>query len=92
MEHLVSIQGTDKQLSDALMVLEKQIACKRVSVPKRKKKGIAPSSPVNVAPGLLPRAAPQNPSAPRTQPLPCQMATSTRGRARPSTASQTRAL
>ena len=38
-----------------------------------------------------PCAAPQNPSAPRIQPPPHQTATPTRGRARPSTASQTRA-
>ena len=90
-ERLVSIRGTDKQLGDALVVLGKQIARKRVSAPKKKKKSTASSGPVNVAPGPLPHAAPQNPSAPRTQPPPRQTATPTRGRARPSAASQTRA-
>jgi len=73
-------------------MLGKQIVHKHVSAPKKKKKGTAPSGPVNVASSLPPHAAPQNPSAPRTQPLPRQMATPTRGRARPSVASQTRAL
>ena len=91
-EHLVSIRGTDKQLSDALVVLGKRIACKRVSAPKKKKKGIAPSGPVNVAPGPPPSVAPQNPSAPRTWPPPRQTTTPTQGRACPSAASQTRAL
>jgi len=91
LEHLISIWGTDKQLGDALVMLEKRIVHKRVSAPKKKKKGTAPSGPVNVAPSPPPHAAPQNPSAPRTQPLPRQTATSTRGRACPSTASQTRA-
>jgi len=90
-KRLVSIWDTDKQLGDALVVLGKRIACKRVSAPKKKKKSMAPSGPVNVAPGLLPSAAPQNPSAPRTQPPPHQIATPIRGRARPSAASQTRA-
>ena len=87
-EHLVSIRGTDKQLGDALVVLGKRIACKRVSVPKKKKKGTASSGPVNVAPSPSPCLALQNPSAPIT---PRQMATPTRGQARPSAASQTRA-
>ena len=76
-EHLVSIQGTDKQLGNALVVLGKRIVCKCVSAPKKKKKGTALSGLANVAPGLPPRAAPQNPSAPRTQPLPHQTATPT---------------
>jgi len=90
-EHLVSIWGTDKQLSDALVVLGKWIARKRVSAPKKKKKGTASSGPEGAAPGPLPCVAPQNPSAPRTQPLPRQTTTPTQGRARSSTASQTRA-
>ena len=90
-ERLVSIWGTNKQLGNALVVLGKRIARKRVSAPKKKKKGMAPSGPVNVAPGPLSHAAPQNPSAPRTQPPPCQTATPTQGRARPSAALQTRA-
>jgi len=53
-EHLVSIWGTDKQLGDALVVLGKQITCKRVSAPKKKKKSTALSGPVNVALSLLP--------------------------------------
>jgi len=90
-EHLVSIRGTDKQLGDALVVLGKWIVRKRVSAPKKKKKGTAPSGPVDVAPSPLPRAAPQNPSAPRTQPSPRQTATPTRDRMRPPVVSQTRA-
>ena len=58
-ERLISIWGTDKQLGDALVVLGKRIACKRVSAPKKRKKGTASSSPP-------PHVAPQNPSAPRT--------------------------
>jgi len=77
LERLVSIRGTDKQLGDALVVLGKRIVRKHVSAPKKKKKGTAPSGPVNVAPGLPPRAAPQNPSAPKTQPLSRQTATPT---------------
>ena len=69
----------------------KQIARKRVSAPKKKKKGTTSSGLVNVAPGLPPHAAPQNPSVPRTQPPPRQMATPTWGQAHPSVASQTRA-
>jgi len=90
-ERLVSIRGTDKQLGDALMVLEKRIACKHVSAPKKKKKSTASSGLVNVAPGPSPRVALQNPSAPITQPPSCQTATPTRGRVHPSVASQTRA-
>jgi len=82
-ERLVSIRGTDKQIGDALVVLGKRIARKRVSAPKKKKRGTAPSGP-------LPPAALPEPSAPRTQPPPRQTATPTRGRARPSAASQTR--
>ena len=74
------------------MVLGKRIARKRMSAPKKKKKGMAPSGPANVAPGPPPCTALQNPSAPRTQSPPHQTATPTRGRARPSAASQTRAL
>jgi len=66
-ECLISIQNTNKQLSDALVVLGKQITRKCVSAPKKKKKGMALSGPVNIASGPLPCAAPQNPSAPRTQ-------------------------
>jgi len=57
-EHLVSIWGTDKQLSDALVVLGKRIAHKRVSAPKKKKKGTASSGLVNVTLGPLPAVAP----------------------------------
>jgi len=90
-EYLIFIWGTNKQLSDALVVLGKQIAYKHVSTPKKKKKGMAPSGLVNVAPSPLPHVAPQRPSAPRTQPLPCQTATPTRGRVYPSMALQPRA-
>jgi len=76
-ERLVSIRGTDKQLGDALVVLGKRIARKRMSAPKKKKKGTAPSGPANVAPGPPPCMALQNPSAPRTQPPPHQTATPT---------------
>ena len=65
-EYLIFIWGTNKQLSDALVVLGKQIAYKHVSTPKKKKKGMAPSGLVNVAPSPLPHVAPQRPSAPRT--------------------------
>jgi len=64
-ERLVSIRGTNKQIGDALVVLGKQIACKRVSAPKKKKRGTAPSGPVTTAPGPLPPAALPEPSAPR---------------------------
>jgi len=37
LEHIVSIWGTDKQLSDALVVLGKWIVQKRVSAPRKKK-------------------------------------------------------
>jgi len=79
LERLVSIWGTDKQLNDALVVLGKRIARKRVSAPKKKKKDMASSGLVNVAPSPLPSMAPQNPSAPRTQPPSRQMTTPTRG-------------
>jgi len=44
-EHLVSIRGTDKQLGDTLVVLGKRIVRKRVSAPKKKKKGTGPFQP-----------------------------------------------
>jgi len=90
-ERLVSIRGTNKQIGDALVVLGKRIARKRVSAPKKKKRGTAPSGPVTTAPGPLPPAALPEPSAPRTQPPPHQMTTPIRGRAHPSAALQTRA-
>ena len=40
-EHLISIWGTDKQLGNALVMLGKWIVHKRVSAPKKKKKGTA---------------------------------------------------
>jgi len=52
---------------------------------------MASSGPVNVAPSLPSRTTPQNPSALRTLPLPCQMATSTQGRVCSSVALQSRA-
>jgi len=91
-QHLVSIWGTDKQIGDALVVLGKQIVCKHVSAPKKKKRGTAPSGPVNTAPGPLPSAAFPEPSAPRIRPPPHQTTTLTQGRAYPSVASQPRAL
>ena len=90
-ERLVSIWGTNKQISNALVVLGKQIARKHVSAPKKKKHGMAPFGPVTTAPGPPPLAALPEPSAPRTQPPPHQTITPTRGRVRPSTASQPRA-
>ena len=53
-ERLVSIRGTNKQIGDALVVLGKRITCKRVSAPKKKKRGMAPSGPVTTAPDPLP--------------------------------------
>ena len=41
-ERLVSIRGTDKQLGDALVVLGKRIARKRVTVTKKKKGSLTP--------------------------------------------------
>jgi len=90
-ERLVSIRGTDKQIGDALVVLGKRIARKRMSAPKKKKRGTAPSGPVTTAPGPLPPVAFPEPSAPRTRPPPHQTTTPIRGRARPSAALQTRA-
>jgi len=46
-ERLVSVWGTDKQLGDALVMLGKRIAQKRVTVPKKKKDGLASSGPGN---------------------------------------------
>ena len=91
-ERLVSIWGTDKHIGDALVVLGKRIVRKRVSALKKKKRGTAPSGPVTTAPGPLPPAALPEPSAPRTRPPPHQTTTPIRGRARPSTALQTKAL
>ena len=91
-ERLVSIRGTDKQIGDALVVLGKRIARKRVSAPKKKKCSMAPSGPVTTAPSPLPPAALPEPSAPRTQPPPHQTTTPIRGRACPSAALQTKAL
>jgi len=62
-ERLVSVRGTDKQLGDALIVLGKQIARKRVTVPKKKKDGSASSGPGNTGPGPSHAALPK-PSAP----------------------------
>ena len=90
-EHLVSIQGTDKQLGDALVVLGKQIAQKCVTVSKKKKDGLASSGLGNAGPGPSPQAALPKPSAPPPPSSARQTTTPTRGRARPSAASQTRA-
>ena len=62
LEHIVSIWGTDKQLSDALVVLGKWIVQKRVSAPRKKKQDTVTSGLVTAAPGLLPRTAPLQPS------------------------------
>jgi len=90
-ERLVAIRGTDKQLSDALVVLGKRIAQKRVSVPKKKKDGSASSGPGNAGPGPSQQAALPKPSTPQPQPSAHQTTTPTRGRARPPAASQMRA-
>ena len=89
-ERLVSIRGTDKQLSDALVVLGKQIARKRVTVPKKKKGSSAPSAPGNAGPGPSPQAALPKPSAPPPPSSAHQTTAPMRGRARPPAASQTR--
>jgi len=88
-ERLVAIRGTDKQLSDALVVLGKRIAQKRVSVPKKKKDGSASSGPGNAGPGPSHSVALPKPSAPLPSSSARQTTTSTRGRAHPSAASQT---
>jgi len=62
-ERLVSVWDTDKQLGDALVVLGKWIARKRVTVPKKKKDGSAFSGLVNTGPGSSPCAALPKPSA-----------------------------
>ena len=58
MECIVFIWSTDKQLSDALMVLGKRIVQKHVSAPRKKKQGMATSGLVTAAPGPLSRAVP----------------------------------
>ena len=63
-EHLVSVQGTDKQLSDALVVLGKRIVWKCVTVPKKKKDSLASSGLGNTGPSPSQRAALSKPSAP----------------------------
>jgi len=89
-ERLVSVRGTDKQLGDALVVLGKRIAQKRVTVPKKKKDGLASSGLGNAGPGPSHAALPK-PSAPLPPSSARQTTTPTRGRVRPSAASQTRA-
>ena len=89
-ERLVSIWGTDKQLGDALVVLGKRIARKRVTVPKKKKGSSAPSALGNAGPGPSPRATLPKPSAPPPPSSARQTTASMRGRARPPAASQTR--
>jgi len=91
-ECLVSMWGTDKQLGDALVVLGKWIARKRVTVPKKKKEGSASSTPGNAGPSPSPQVTLPKPSAPQQPPSSArQTTTPTRSRARPSAASQTRA-
>jgi len=89
-ERLVSIRGTNKQLGDALVVLGKRIARKRVTVPKKKKGSSAPSAPGNAGPGPSPQVALPKPSAPPPPSSARQTTAPTCGRARPSAASQTR--
>ena len=90
-KHLVSVQGTNKQLGDALVVLGKWIVQKRVTVPKKKKDSLASSGPGNAGPGLSQQAALPKPSAPLPPSSARQTTTPTHGRTRPSAASQTRA-
>ena len=87
-ERLVAIQGTDKQLGDALVVLGKQIAQKHISVPKKKKDSSASSGPDNASPGPSQRTTLSKPSAPPPQSSACQTTTPTHSRAHPSVASQ----
>jgi len=59
-----------------------------VFAPRKKKQGTTTSSLVTAAPGLLPCAAPLQPSAPSFLPaLACQTATPTHGQAHPTQAS-----
>jgi len=90
-EHLVSVPGTDKQLGDALIVLGKRIARKHVTVPKKKKDGLASSGLGNAGPGPLHSVALPKPSAPLPPSSARQTTAPTYGRARPSAASQARA-
>jgi len=89
-ECLVSIWGTDKQLGDALVVLGKWIAWKRVTVPKKKKDGSASSAPGNAGLSPSPQAALPKPSAPPPLSSARQTTTPMHCRARPSAASQIR--
>ena len=90
-ERLVSVRGTNKQLGDALVVLGKRIARKRVTAPKKKKEGSAFTGSGNAGPGPSRHAALPKPSAPLPPSSAHQTTTPTRGRARPSAASQTQA-
>jgi len=85
-ERLVSIRGTDKQLGDALVVLGKQIARKRVSALRKKKRGAPASGPVTAGPSPLPTMMAPPPlsatSHSTTIPSPRQMTTPTQGRVR----------
>jgi len=90
-ECLVSVRGTDKQLSDALVVLGKRIARKRMTVPKKKKDGLASSGLGNAGPGPSYSAALPKPSAPLPPSSAYQTTTPTCGRTRPSAASQAQA-
>jgi len=78
-ERLVAIWDTDKQLSDTLVVLGKRIARKHVTVPKKKKDGLASSGLGNAGPGLSQQAALPKPSAPSPQPSARQTMTLTHG-------------
>jgi len=84
LERLVSICGTDKQLGDVLVVLGKQIARKRVSAPRKKKKSASSSGLVIAGPGPLPPAAthptPLATSQPPIPPQPRQTTTPIQGR------------
>ena len=89
-ECLVSIRGTDKQLGDALVVLGKRIARKRMTVLKKKKGGSAPFVLGNAGPSPSPQVTLPKPSAPPPPSSARQTTAPTHGRARPSAASQMR--
>jgi len=84
-ECLVSVWGTNKQLGDALIVLGKRIAWKRVTVPKKKKDSSASSGLGNAGPGPLHSVALPKLSAPLPPSSARQTTTPTHGRVRPST-------
>ena len=74
-ERHVSIRGTDLQIGDALVVLGKRIACKKVRPPKTKKTGpstdsshLAPLLPTKQQSSSLPRHSSTQCEGPSTEP------------------------